>query len=245
MGMLMTSHRLSPDSHSDDPYRPRKTAEQLRKELEQLKADEKMEADRREARRPKKRRKFEGLGLDSSDDDSTDGMTIDKAKKKLAEYNEEDEGGIMTIVMRSNTAWERSPFFRLLNANTIKDSPDGAKGLRKVINRYDEDPDAGVDINEAGEAPDPPLPPIEITLKSRTATSIDVAWDVSSEMMDMLEAVRAVYGRTSILYIRYSTDYIIIRKRQRSLNLGARNLPVVNIKKVSTMKMENRCSSDT
>ena len=82
-----------------------------------------------------------------------------------------------------------------MNANTIKDSPDGAKGLRKVINRYDEDPDAGVDINEAGEAPDPPLPPIEITLKSRTATSIDVAWDVSSEMMDMLEAVRAVYGK--------------------------------------------------
>ena len=112
MGMLMTSHRLSPDSHSDDPYRPRKTAEQLRKELEQLKADEKMEADRREARRPKKRRKFEGLGLDSSDDDSTDGMTIDKAKKKLAEYNEEDEGWDHDDSdAEGNTAWERSPFF--------------------------------------------------------------------------------------------------------------------------------------
>ena len=123
-------------------------------------------------------------------------MTINKAKKKLAEYNKEDEGWDRDDSdVEGNTAWERSPFFRLLNANTIKDSPDGAKGLRKVINRYDGDPDAGIDLNEAGEAPEPPLPPIDITLKSRTATSIDLAWDVSSQMMDMLEAVRAVYGK--------------------------------------------------
>lgn len=201
MGLLMSPHRRSPGGAEDgDTFKPRKTAEQLRIEAEQLKSEEKIEEERkvalRAARSPPKRRKFEGLGLDSSDDDSTDGMNTSKAKKKLEEYNKEDEGWDHDDSdAEGNTAWERSPFFRLLNANTIKDSPEGMKGLRQVINRYDEDPDAGIDLKEAGEAPEPPLPPLEITLKSRTSTSIDVAWDVSSEMMDMLEAVRAVYGK--------------------------------------------------
>lgn len=201
MGMLMSPSRRSPGGGDDgDTFKPRKTAEQLRIEAEQLKSEEKIEEERkaalRAARSPPKRRKFEGLGLDSSDDDSTDGLNTSKAKKKLDEYNKEDEGWDQDDSdAEGNTAWERSPFFRLLNANTIKDSPDGAKGLRKVINRYDDDPDAGVDLKEAGDAPEPPLPPLEVTLKSRTATSIDVAWDVSPELMDMLEAVRSVYGK--------------------------------------------------
>lgn len=208
MGMLMAPRggggspesgggdKRSPGSQSD-PYR-----RSARQRLEDARNEEKIAEERRaaiEARNsPKKRRKFEGLGLDSSsdDDDSTDGMTIAKAKKKLEAYEREDEGWDRDDSdAEGNTAWERSPFFRLLNANTIKDGPQAMKGLRKVINRYDEDPDAGIDVEEAGEAPDPPLPPIEITLKSRTSTTIDLAWDISGEMMGMLEAVQRAYGK--------------------------------------------------
>jgi E3 ubiquitin-protein ligase HUWE1 len=212
MGMLMAPTRGSPGGRRSndgedggDTFRPRKTAKELKAEAARMReeetADEERKAALAAARESPKRRKFEGLGLDSSDDDdSTDANREKKDKeKRLKELEAADDGWDQDDSdAEGNTAWERSPFFRLLNANTIKDKDGSANSLnamKKIIGRYDDDPDAGVDLDEAGEAPEPPLPPIEITLKSRTATSIDLAWDVSEPMMDMLEAVRSVYGR--------------------------------------------------
>ena len=83
----------SPDG-GGDPFR-----RSARQRLEDARNSERLAEERRaaiEARNsPEKRRKFEGLGLDSSsdDDESTDGMTISKAKKMLEAYEKEDEGG--------------------------------------------------------------------------------------------------------------------------------------------------------
>jgi HECT-domain (ubiquitin-transferase)/Fibronectin type III domain len=42
--------------------------------------------------------------------------------------------------------------------------------------------------------PEPPLPGVIITLKSRTIDSITLAWDVDAPAMQMLEAVKVAYG---------------------------------------------------
>ena len=95
MGMLMAPRGSptnrnpnSPDSSENGRDTFRRSS--ARQRLEDAKNEEKLAEERRAAiqarNSPKRRRKFEGLGLDSSseDDDSTDGMTVAKAKKKKA-----------------------------------------------------------------------------------------------------------------------------------------------------------------
>jgi hypothetical protein len=60
-------------------------------------------------------------------------------------------------------------------------------------------PDAHDDFEDLTEfiddvAPQPSLPEVSIVLKSRTASTITLAWDVDADMMQMLSAVQAVYG---------------------------------------------------
>eukprot|EP00605_Chrysophyceae_sp_TOSAG23-4_P002481 GSChrysophyteH1.ASY1.ANO1.2744.1 assembled CDS len=184
-----------------------KSSSSLRQRLRELEQEEidiaKREANQKafeeERERQMQVRKFVGLGLDSessSDEEDVDYETR-QLKKKLKELKgaEESDDSEDDSETDGATAWERSPFFRLLNRNHKKDSKT-SKGTKKKKEaaEYDSD-DERADCETVGEPPYPPLPPLNIELKRRDATSIDLVWDVSVDMMQMLAAVRQAYGK--------------------------------------------------
>lgn len=79
----------------------------------------------------------------------------------------------------------------LLQASTINTV---AKQLKLVLDKVGEDTH-GVDTREVGEPPEPPLPPCSIVLKGRTGSSVEIAWDIEFDMLQMLDAVQQVYGK--------------------------------------------------
>lgn len=51
------------------------------------------------------------------------------------------------------------------------------------------------DLEEAGDSPEPELPPLNIQLKKRTSDSITICWDISEEIIERLTEVRTKYGK--------------------------------------------------
>ena len=192
-----------------------KSAAKLRARLAELEQEEANIADREEAHRlyleeEERRnavRKFVGLGLDS-DSDSDDEDDVDyetrQLKKKLREMkgngsddeaeSDYDESG---NEVQGTTSWQRSPFFRLININHQKKDIDqkNKEGKKKKRGTSYDSEDERLDTIEVGEAPHPALPPVQIELKKRDSTSIELSWDVSVDVMQMLGAVRQAYGK--------------------------------------------------
>ena len=185
-----------------------KSAQSLRArlaELEQEEADMDAREERAAAALAERERlnavkRFVGMGLDSDteSDEDVDEETR-KLKKQLKEL--EKNGHISDDEDDSEaegaTSWERSPFYRLLNANTIaatKEKYGIGKKLKNAIDAYDAEDEAR-DLEKVGEAPDPPLPPVQVMLKRRDAKSVGLVWDATVESMQILEAVRQAYGK--------------------------------------------------
>ena len=185
-------------------------------ESEQIKREQRQNQWKIEQERRNEVRRFVGMGLDSdseSDEDIDeetrilkkqlrDMIAAEKAAKNRSfgshtsdsDVDEENDNSDI----EGATAWERSPFFRLLNANTInaaKKNSSSTTGKKKGCTDTYDDEEENADMKLVGEAPYPPLPPVEIVLKKRDSTSIEIAWDVSAQSMAMLMAVRQAYGK--------------------------------------------------
>jgi len=196
-----------------------KSAQSLRARLAELEKEE-ADMDAREQRAMAARaeqerllavKRFVGLGLDSdteSDEDiDEETRKLKKQLKMLEKHGHISDDDDDDSDQEGATSWERSPFYRLLNANTIaatKEKYGIAKNLKKAIDSYDAE-DEAKDLEHVGEAPHPPLPPVQVMLKRRDATSIGLVWDATVEAMQILEAVRQAYGKrkTPLYQVQY------------------------------------------
>ena len=185
-----------------------KSANMLRARIAQLEQEEqelnaraaRAEAARVEQERLNAVRKFVGLGLDSeSSSDSDEDWETRRLRKELkhiqAAGNSNDDADDSDA--DGATAWERSPFYRLLNVNVIKATKEkygAGKKAKKALDVYDKEEEEQ-DLMQVGEPPFPPLPPVEVGLKRRDAGTIELVWDVTTDAIQMLDAVRQAYGK--------------------------------------------------
>ena len=133
-------------------------------------------------------RKLEGS--ESADDDSSAGSPASAlaSPSPLAALRKKKNGPrkFMGLGLDSDSENEKE-----------EDGEDGqTRGEKSARAKQREDEEESEnDLAEAGEPPDIDLPPVEIQLKSRTATSIVLSWDVSEECMDLLSEVQAAHGK--------------------------------------------------
>lgn len=85
-----------------------------------------------------------------------------------------------------------------LDSDSDREDEKEEEQNHQVNSKHQDELDSELDLEEAGEAPDPELPPPELQLKRRTSTSITLSWDISEEMMDILAAVQSVYGKDKL-----------------------------------------------
>ena len=102
--------------------------------------------------------------------------------------------------LRKNKGRGQRRKFMGMGLDSDDDSEGDEKGgsSKEQRSKYADQYESDQDLEEAGVGPFPPLPPVEIGLKRRTATSITVAWDISSEMLELLQAVQATYGKNKM-----------------------------------------------
>lgn len=95
------------------------------------------------------------------------------------------------------------------------DEKDDGNTRSRFADQYESD----LDLEEAGVAPYPPLPPVEVELRKRTATSITVAWDNSQDALESLQTVLMSYGKDKLPI--YQLQYRLHAQSQNPLFTAA------------------------